>query len=95
MTEYTRCPAQDCDNKVKVWPGDKINFCCLNCWEFFFRYHIKKEDLDVGEPWPDPHSEQCRDRQMARVHEEIVIDREFMISGGPVDGMITLEGGKK
>lgn len=86
MNELASCPAQDCDSKVVIWPGDKVNFCCVNCWEIFYRFYLKQEGLEPGEPYPTSHSEQCVDRQAKRQHEPIITDREFVIMGGPVGG---------
>ena len=71
MDRFANCPGKDCQGKVKIWPGDEVNFCCAPCWDFTWA-NMQGQDV-VHE-----HSDQCAWRQLARVAEPVV-EGEFKI----------------
>jgi hypothetical protein len=79
MTQFTLCPGT-CENKVAIMDGDTINYCCVNCWNWYFHNGIMNSVPlgEDGQPLP-AHSEQCNTRQMSRIHEEVILDRQFQI----------------
>lgn len=81
--EFTWCPG-GCGSKVVIHDEVLINFCCVPCWGVFFQNNFRLElPSEVTHADPDPvpyqHSEQCKTRQMSRVHEEAVSGREFQV----------------
>jgi hypothetical protein len=84
--EVTYCPAPFCLNKVRVWPGDQINFCCLNCWRWTWENgQLRTRPFgEDGEEIPC-HSGQCADRQNLRDNWFVAEDRPFTIMGRSQD----------
>ena len=66
--KYTTCPG--CDNKVGIWPGDQVNFCCRPCWVTVWD-HSFLADQQNREPVNYGHSQACDLRQEARRDEPV------------------------
>ena len=79
MSEFAECPGQ-CDAKVKVHEGSVVNFCCHNCWRWYWESTINgKVPYGPNDAFLPHHSEQCEKRQMSRVHEQAV-GGEFVLN---------------
>jgi hypothetical protein len=81
--QFTWCPGRDtnpdCDSKVVVFPGDKVNFCCIPCWAAVWAI-TRDEPGDMPEK---PHSTECVWRQERR-NDEPVLEGTFTVMTSPV-----------
>lgn len=83
---FAGCPGEsfnpDCFAKVVIHPGNKINYCCVPCWET--TWAITRE---VFEDVPaKPHSTECVWRQERRKGEPVVEGTFTVASPSEVPG---------
>jgi hypothetical protein len=65
---FARCPGHQCESKVVIYDGDKVNYCCGPCWAATWA-----EVRQAPEDMPDkPHSTECVWRQERRKSEPVV-----------------------
>ena len=72
MTEFVMCPG-DCESKVILHPGNVVNFCCHNCWRWYWDNGVMRTvPMGANDQFLPRHSEKCQHRQLSRVNEPIV-----------------------
>lgn len=71
-SEFVMCPG-DCNAKVILHPGNVVNFCCHNCWRWYWDNGVMRTvPQGAYSQILARHTEQCDHRQLSRVNEPVV-----------------------
>lgn len=68
-----------------IWPGNRVNLCCLNCSRWYWEHMILGEvPLDQHGEAIEAHSDQCNARQAKRREAgEVATPGEYELMAPP------------